>query len=332
MENKAPGSIQQVVEVPFWVKSHVTLDLERLADEFVGRIAKDVSSAMAFWRAIIVYVPKDLHGALGRLVSVRLNCFTHCALNSDTEGRALLFAWMVEKTRHPAMPKRPFPTTNLAYNFFGSLVAQYGSPESREKLRRGGLVLLGLRKKSWSLANKGRGLYSDLIVVLNGSRRTRNASVFPAATEPSAQYAHRAKPVGSGRLDPRYSGVVFKHVEGVDVNSDHIKDAGRLIEGTYKYFERPHGYLGHRAFKVHQTQIVERDTDGDGFFTEFDPNRVDKTGAQDTLLIHCGGGDNVANPNTWSAGCQTVPKNHYDDFLRAIGRPAYFYYVLVNAT
>lgn len=79
------------------------------------------------------------------------------------------------------------------------------------------------------------------------------------------------------------------------------------------------------------TQVAERDTDGDGRFTQDDKSRIDPTGAGTSMYIHRGGADNVLEPNTWSAGCQTIPKNRYPTFLKAVGTPNAFYYVLVNA-
>ncbi len=136
-----------------------------------------------------------------------------------------------------------------------------------------------------------------------------------------------------------------KKNEGMDADGDGILDAGRLVQGTYQYTEKPGGHLGARAFRVGSrikkgkksvfvegaTQVVERDTDGDGLFTSADPSRIDRTGAGTTMYIHRGGSDAVATVNTWSAGCQTIPKNRYGIFLSHIPVNATFYYVLINA-
>lgn len=78
-------------------------------------------------------------------------------------------------------------------------------------------------------------------------------------------------------------------------------------------------------------QTVERDTDGDGFFDRNDAKRIDGKTAGRTLYIHRGGNDNAADVNTWSAGCQTLPGNRYNDFLATVGHPASFCDVLINA-
>ncbi|MEO7253286.1 MAG: hypothetical protein ABIZ64_03490 [Casimicrobium sp.] len=136
-----------------------------------------------------------------------------------------------------------------------------------------------------------------------------------------------------------------KKNEGMDADGDGILDAGRLVQGTYQYTEKPGGHLGARAFRVGSrikkgkksvfvegpTQVVERDTDGDGLFTSADPSRIDRTGAGTTMYIHRGGSDAVGTVNTWSAGCQTIPKNRYSIFLSHIPVNATFYYVLINA-
>jgi hypothetical protein len=76
-----------------------------------------------------------------------------------------------------------------------------------------------------------------------------------------------------------------KKNEGMDADGDGILDAGRLVQGTYQYTEKPGGHLGARAFRVGSrikkgkksgfvesaTQVVERDPDGDGLFASADP-------------------------------------------------------------
>ena len=124
---------------------------------------------------------------------------------------------------------------------------------------------------------------------------------------------------------------MFSKADGSDLNKDGIKDAGRLVAGTYRYFEKRGGFLGARAFQVGETQVVERDTDGDGLFTRADPGRIDKKGAGTSMYIHRGGNDDTSGAGTWSAGCQTIPKSVYGKFLAAVGRPSAFHYVLVNA-
>jgi hypothetical protein len=220
----------------------------------------------------------------------------------------------------------------------------------------GKLVLVGIRNSSSTMANKGIGSYDDAIVVVKGIGATRMSASFPACTEPSAQYAQRAavdpKSKTGERVDTRYAGVTKKYDkkgnpknDGVDINADGILDAGRLIAGTYQYAEKPNGHLGARAFQVGSrtqkgkkstfvagpNQVVERDTDGDGLFTNADPSRIDPTGAGTTMYIHQGGSDAGANPNTWSAGCQTIPKNRYATFLGHIPVNSVFNYVLINA-
>ena len=231
---------------------------------------------------------------------------------------------------------------------YACLLLSFGSAAAKRALLADEMVLLALRRESSTLTREGRGSYDDHVVVLNGEGWRRRAQVFPICTEPGAQYSQRAslKPAAPRsavkldlsppkspvrlRLDDRYADVKYKHSEGVDIDKDGIRDAGRLTAGTYQYFEKAHGHLGARAFQVKVNQVVERDTDGDGFFTAADPGRIDPVGAGTTMYIHKGGAGNVAEPNTWSAGCQTVPGNHYPRFLAAVGRPKSFYYVLVN--
>ncbi len=326
-----------------WLKPLRVLDLEVLVDKFF-RLAteQDVASALVSWDEVFKHlhfqsVPnKLLRGAAGRLVLVQsrkrtsLDCIKIVFFSNIVEIKEFQFI----RPSIPQVPLNPkFPST---YTYYATIVALYGSSDAQKALQNGKLVLLGLRKQSSTLANKGRGSYDDQIIVLKGLKEARTVHVFPACTEPGAQYSQRAKPHDpryTVKLDPRYAAVKYRKTQGVDINNDNIKDAGRLIEGTYKYFERNKHYLGARAFEVKKTQVAERDTDGDGFFTKKDPRRIDKTGAGTSMYIHRGGADNVKEPNTWSAGCQTIPKNVYNNFLKAVGTPhSGFYYVLVNCS
>jgi hypothetical protein len=313
--------------------SQVTLDLSALADDIVRELKRQVSSGMSAWTEVRKRVPQPLHATLGRLIEVQLNWETKTAMRKMREAQMALERLEIEKTRGPLMPEAPFFTMRIEFDFYASLVWQYGSREARDVLKQRGMLLLGLRKQSSTLANRGLGSYDDNIVVLNGVGRLGTARVFKAATEPGAQYSQRAAPGNAGgRVDARYASVQFSKADGMDINKDGIKDAGRLLAGTYQYFEKTGGHVGARAFQVRQTQVVERDTDGDGRFTTDDPDRIDKKGAATTMYIHQGGADDDTGKGTWSAGCQTIPKTVYPKFLQTVGQPRKgFYYVLVNA-
>ena len=157
----------------------------------------------------------------------------------------MIFGWEIEKLQRPAMPRLPFYSSRLAYNYCASLVTERSSPAARAALRNGQLVLLALRKETSTLANKGEGVYDDRIAVLNGRGGLRSARVFLACTEPGAQYSPRAAHgTKGGRVDPRYADVKFRKSDGADVNKDGIADLGRLVEGTYVFREKTGGFLG----------------------------------------------------------------------------------------
>jgi hypothetical protein len=124
--------------------------------------------------------------------------------------------------------------------------------------------------------------------------------------------------------------VQFKKNEGADVNGDSVPELGRLIAGTDVFTEKTGGFLGARAFKAMSDQMVERDTNGDGFFDRTDARRIDGKGAGRSLYIHRAGASTAAEVNTWSAGCQTIPGNLFPAFLATLGHPASFCYVLLN--
>ena len=334
---------------PDWVRELTRLDLSRIASQFQRLLRPDPAQALAFWAASLPLVPQPLRVPLGRLVDERMSVHERAALRQCKGGAKFLFARLVERPSYrPSMPALPGWTATLAYDIYASLLLSFGTVPAKQALLRGELVLLALRRESSTLAYRGHGSYDDHIVVLNGLGRRGRAVVFAACTEPGAQYSQRAslqtlpsnKPLTAGPrpprlaatrpLDSRYAGVGFKHSEGVDVDKDGIRDAGRLMAGTYQYFEKHGGHLGARAFQVKVAQLVERDTDGDGRFTTADPQRIDAVGAGTSMYIHRGGANNVKDPNTWSAGCQTIPGNLFSPFLAVMGRPKSFHYVLVN--
>lgn len=60
-------------------------------------------------------------------------------------------------------------------------------------------------------------------------------------------------------------------------------------------------------------------------FDNRDGNRVDRSGAGTSMLIHQGGGN-----NTWSAGCQTIARGDFNQAVNLVGGQRAFSYVLVK--
>ena len=305
-------------------------DLVALADDVATAADSDAADALSRWNEAVDGLSPDLRQALGWLVESRLTWKGQAALRSDPHGQTLAFEWAAERNQRPSMPRLPFFSPRAAYAYCASLVVSRGGAKARDALRNGRPLLLGLRKDTSTLANKGRGVYDDWIAVLNGRGGLHAARFFPACTEPGAQYSPRSAPAAKGgKVDARYAEVKFRKADGFDADKDGIQDLGRLREGTYVFRERS-AFLGDRAFQSTTNETAERDTDGDGWFTRADPSRIDTKGAGRSMLIHRGGASTDKQVNTWSAGCQTIPQNFYHDFLRTLGRPASFCYVLVN--
>ncbi len=341
-------------------------DLFQVARDFLDGLSNDAASASPFitfptsfpllqlngrWTTLLAAVPTGYQGTLLRCINANLRSFhpkIAQRLNADPSIRVALTRAKTDRTDVRIIPAMITPM--LTYSYYASLADAFGDTAVQSELAGGQLLLVGVRNSASTLVNKGLGAYDDAIVVVKGQGVGRTAVAFPACTEPGAQYAERAKLKPKGkpdeRLDDRYAGVKrASHAEGVNVNGDDFLDAGRLVAGTYQYTEKSGGHLGARAFRVGSriqkgkksiftsgpNQVAERDTDGDGFFTNADPLRIDPTGAGTTMYIHQGGADNIASVNTWSAGCQTIPKNRYTTFLGHIPVNATFHYVLINA-
>jgi len=307
-------------------------DLDQLTEEFTSLAVTDVDAALALWDARSRRLGDELGAAWGALILEGLRPATRDALRSRPRGTTLLFTWSTQRSQKPPMPRLPFFSPRLGYAYCASLVRQRGAAAARRALREGCPLVVALRRDTSTLANNGRGLYDDHIVVLNGRGGLRSARFFPGCTEPGAQYAQRAAPAANGtRVDARYADVRFKKADGVDIDKDGIADAGRLVEGTYVFREKLGGFLGGRAFQSSTDQVAERDTNGDGFFLRDDPKRIDAKGAGRSMYIHRGGDIATRDVNTWSAGCQTLPKDIYAQFLATLGQPTSFCYVLINA-
>lgn len=192
-------------------------------------------------------------------------------------------------------------------------INRFGDAQARADLAAGRNVVVAIRNETDTRANGGRGVYDDQIAVVSrnqdGSYSVRE---FRGNTEPSRQYAY------DGAKSNRGS-------QGNDMNGDGRRDQGRLQAGSYRFSSNGQ-FLGNQSFRATRTQTAERDTNQDGRFNASDRNGIDRTGAGTSMLIHQGGAG-----NTWSAGCQTISQNDYNQFLRSLGGQTNFSYVLINS-
>lgn len=248
------------------------------------------------------------------------------------------------------------------YDVYASVVETRGSQEAYAALRqRGHSVLLGLRQENSAAASMGdarsagTGIYDDHIVVLTRTADgVRGATIANRAnTEPTAQYAHHAGSDGNRRFSgigvdretrriepsPEYEGVTrVRKIEGEDVNDDTMWDLGRLTEGTFEMqsarHRNPRAVGTDDAFRPSPEQmssgrhigLVQRDTNGDGYFTVADINGVQNL--NESFKFHSG-----SRTNTDSAGCQTIHPDDYRAFnaaARANPQQTRWQYVLTS--
>ncbi len=330
-------------------------DLYEIARAFVaGTDVRNPSFGANFinlsarWGSLLASVKPPLHLTLFRCLNSALESFHPSYRQLLQQSPVIAMALLGARTSRMDLRTAPGGSPMELYCYYASIAETFGSTAVKSAIAGGSLTLLGIRRTTSTLVNNGRGAYDDTMVVLKGIGAFRTHAVFPLCTEPTAQYSQRAAPKPGGkkgeRVDDRYKDVKYRHTEGVDLDppaprGEGIMDLGRLQEGTYQYTEKDGGHLKARAFKVGSrdrrnkyvlgpVQAAERDTDGDGFFNE---QRIDPSGADRTMYIHIGGKDTNAAPNTDSAGCQTIPGNHYPNFLMHIPKNSVFHYVLVNA-
>lgn len=192
-------------------------------------------------------------------------------------------------------------------------IATRGDAQAKADLAAGHKVVVALRTDTDTNTNGGKGVYDDTIAVVWKDEAGRyQAKVFDGNTEPSGQYGPDGPKASRG--------------SHTDANGDGKMDLGRLQAGTIRYEQESGQFLGNSFFRATRTQVAERDTNQDGRFTAADSDRIDTKGAGRSMLIHQGGAT-----NTWSAGCQTIPKADFNDFLAALGGQKGFSYVLVDA-
>jgi hypothetical protein len=207
----------------------------------------------------------------------------------------------------PAMPDTANLSDAQKYDVYSSIVDTRGNQAAHDALERGDRVVLGLRTETSTLANQGRGVYDDRLVVLaRDADGTVHVQEFDrTSTEPTAQYD------GNQRTN---TGVVFRRAEGDDVTGDGVPELGRLAQGTTELIETTHANprSAGTSFSLRPSATavadgagrVERDANHDGLFTADDAGGV--ADLNNTFKIHSG-----SRTNTDSAGCTTL---HPDDF------------------
>lgn len=212
-----------------------------------------------------------------------------------------------------AVDKAASPAGATSPDALAATIATRGDAQAKADLAAGHKVVVALRTDTDTGANGGKGVYDDQIAVVWKDDAGRyQAKIFDGNTEPSGQYGPDGPKAARG--------------SHTDANGDGKMDLGRLQAGTIRYEQQSGQFLGNTFFRATKTQVAERDTNQDGRFTAADANRIDTKGAGRSMLIHQGGAN-----NTWSAGCQTIPKADFNDFVAALGGQKGFSYVLVDA-
>lgn len=239
------------------------------------------------------------------------------------------------------------------HDIYASIVESRGNDAASRALRDHESVVLGLRKETSTVASmddpripgissaelrRGAGIYDDHIVVLRkdaaGGRHVFIAD--RANTEPTAQYDAHARPA-PGREATVYADVIWRRPQGERADEDAIPDLGRMAEGTFEMLRATHPARGNpsdfslrptpeQASTPRNANLVQRDTNGDGWFTQGDINGLRVL--NDTFKIHAG-----SAYNTDSAGCQTIHRDDYDNFtdaVRANARQDRWQYVLTS--
>ena len=194
----------------------------------------------------------------------------------------MLFRLSIKPAIPPHLPiTRGFREDRL-YDVYAEYVERYGNQSTQAALKNGEQVIVGLRIKTNTRANRGRGSYDDRMAVIwrEYSRESKpgygcapggqqagfvkHGADFIANTEPSAYYeepATHVKTIVSKKtgkaiqvkvadkiIGPDGQEVIShpKHKwEGGDVNKDGRLDLGRLVPGTYAFYMGKGMKVGH---------------------------------------------------------------------------------------
>jgi len=252
------------------------------------------------------------------------------------------------------------------YEIYAEYVERYGNLSAQAALKNGDQIIVGLRIETNTRVNHGRGLYDDRLAIIwresskqavlrhgctSGDRQSgfiKHGVDFNANTEPSAYYEEPGTHVKqivskkTGKLIPvKVADKIIgpdgqkvishpkKKWEGCDVNKDGRLDLGKLVPGTYTFYQGDN-FRGKAALRTRGQQTVERDVNHDGSFTHDDIWHTDQGNiAIDIgnfgIIIHKGG-----IHQTYSAGCQTLPPIEYARFFRTLKKQHEYFYVLVT--
>ncbi len=218
----------------------------------------------------------------------------------------------ITRTRHavPA-PDAHGPDHASKFDTFADIIHQYGNEAAAVDLASGKKVVVSVRHDTSVHVNDGKGEYDDRIVVIwqdeSGAKHVRE---FAGNTDPSGRYED------GGRYQ-------VKEIEGVDVNNDGRNDLGRLAEGTYR-FEKGRVLDRFTGYRATHDQVVERDSNHDGWFNSLDTQASGQTNAG--MHIHPGG-----NTITGSAGCLTMKPDVFNEFMELMGEQPGLNNVLVGS-
>jgi len=264
--------------------------------------------------------PQAIQDALDRMVSSRLGASLSTPATTGLQDTYATPAEVGSAIRQineagngrPAMPDTEGLSTAQKFDVYSSIVETRGNQAAGDALANGDKVILGLRNENNTLANRGRGVYDDRIVVLSkdadGTPHVREFN--RASTEPTAQYDANQK---------KNDAIAFRRGEGQDVTGDGIPELGRLGEGTVEMLQTTHANPASAGtnFSLRPTpqavadgtNRIERDSNHDGTFDADDA----RTDLNDTFKIHSG-----SRSNTDSAGCTTIYPDDFAAFSGAV--------------
>ena len=285
-----------------------------------GKLVYFKSSSDAFQQGVAQRFTREMKDALDMLAAEQALAAATAAIPQPPTDDT---AEVTDVVAHPASPAATGDAAAHAVNRarvklsdddVRLIVEKYGDLEANADFLAGRKILISLRKPT-NTRKYRKGCYDDLLLIASRSPDgTVKLVRMPINTEPAGEYA--------------YDGAKAARKYGSDTDGDGRRELGRLVAGTYHYTRGQGNFLNAPFFVARDIQATERDTNQDGNFTVGYGDRLDPGSAKRSILIHRGGAEGVA---TWSAGCQTVPKNRYSAFLDAVKGQDKLSYILINA-
>jgi hypothetical protein len=319
------------------------VDISAQATRIVNKSRGSADAAMKELQTLSGTMEPQLYQALQRKVTVQL--YSNGSLNNASAQAKGYFENIINA--QPAMPKPEGLTNEQLHDVISSAaeiswIKQMRDPATRESAQiakrafdNGDAVMVGFRRETGPLQNRGQGVYDDGLGVVRKdvSNPNKREAYFTNGfnTESTGQYSYWAGESGTpyANVIPKIGSNGKRAIFGETVPGTRYPNipafgqlrAGQSIElAAQEKYERPEDVNGeNRSFALNPTPgavrrgktSVMRETNADGRFGAGDAT----VPLNDTFFIHPG-----SLNTTKSAGCQTIAPSSLSQTVNVLDR------------